>query len=69
MMSDTGMRPVAMNRQRGVAAGAIIRAQPVTETSLMESGIYISKKNTFLSFAEISNITVVTYLKLLKSLI
>ena len=69
MMSDTGMRPVAMNRQRGVAAGAIIRAQPVTETSLMESGIYISKKILFCRSPNISNITVVTYLKLLKSLI
>ena len=41
MMSDAGMRPVAMNRPRGVTAGAIVRAQPVTETSLMESGTYI----------------------------
>ena len=40
-MSDAGMRPVAMNRPRGVTAGAIVRAQPVTETSLMESGTYI----------------------------
>ena len=38
MMSDAGMRPVAMHRPRGVAAGAVVRAQPVTETSLMESG-------------------------------
>ena len=38
MMSDAGMRPVSMNRPRGVAAGAVVRAQPVTETSLMESG-------------------------------
>ena len=39
MMSDTGMRPVAMSRPRGGTAGAIVRAQPVTETSLMESGM------------------------------
>ena len=38
MMSDAGMRPVSMNRPRGAAAGAVVRAQPVTETSLMESG-------------------------------
>ena len=38
MMSDAGMRPVSMNRPRGTAAGAVVRAQPVTETSLMESG-------------------------------
>ena len=40
MMSDAGMRPVSMNRPRGAAAGAVVRAQPVTETSLMESGMY-----------------------------
>ena len=40
MMSDAGMRPVAINRPRGVTAGAVVRAQPVTETSLMESGNY-----------------------------
>ena len=39
MMSDAGMRPVSMNRPRGAAAGAVVRAQPVTETSLMESGM------------------------------
>ena len=33
------MRPVSMNRPRGAAAGAVVRAQPVTETSLMESGM------------------------------
>ena len=46
MMSDAGMRPVSMNRPRGTAAGAVVRAQPVTETSLMESGrVKISSKS------------------------
>ena len=48
MMSDAGMRPVAMHRPRGVAAGAVVRAQPVTETSLMESGMMCCKEKKFL---------------------
>ena len=46
MMSDAGMRPVAMHRPRGVAAGAVVRAQPVTETSLMESGMMCCKEKS-----------------------